>query len=109
MTESAANAAPNTFNLVPDHVSDAGRYVQTTAQNLINGLRSASADVNALESTWRGTAATAYSTAWDEVHRGALDVFEALADMADLLGVVVDRSAAADTGNAATISSLNLP
>ncbi|MEU7144187.1 WXG100 family type VII secretion target [Nocardia sp. NPDC046473] len=109
MTDNAAIAASTTFNLVPEHVSEAGRYVQATAQSLISGLRSASADVNALETTWRGTAATAYATAWDEVHRGALDVFEALADMADLLGVVVDRTAATDTSNAAAVNSLDLP
>ncbi|WP_405163891.1 WXG100 family type VII secretion target [Nocardia sp. NBC_01499] len=108
MTDNVATAAPNTLNLVPEHVSEAGRYVQTTAQNLISGLRSATADVNALETSWRGTAATAYATAWDEVHAGALDVFEALADMADLL-VVVDRTAATDTGTAAALSSLDLP
>ncbi|MFE9577858.1 WXG100 family type VII secretion target [Nocardia sp. NPDC006044] len=108
MTDNAASAAP-TFNVVPEQVSETGRYVQAAAQSLIDGLRSASADVNALESSWHGTAATAYAAAWDEVHRGALGVFEALADMADLLGVVVDRTAATDAANAAAVSSLDLP
>ncbi|GAA5088341.1 WXG100 family type VII secretion target [Nocardia iowensis] len=98
-----------TFALVPDHVSDAGRYVQLTAQNLINGLRSGSADVEGLMSSWRGTAATAYAQAWDETHTAAMAVFEALADMADLLGVVVDRTAATDSSTASAVSSLDLP
>ncbi|MGY1939688.1 WXG100 family type VII secretion target [Nocardia gipuzkoensis] len=102
-------AAPTTFALVPDEVSDAGRYVQQTAANLISGLRSASADVSGLMSSWRGTAANAYSVAWDDTHTAALGVFEALADMADLLGVVVDRTRASDTTAAGTVSSLDLP
>ncbi|MEU7769324.1 WXG100 family type VII secretion target [Nocardia sp. NPDC049190] len=80
---------------VPEHVCDAGRYVQQTAQNLISGLRSASAEVDGLMTSWHGMAATAYGGAWDETHTAALGVFEALADTAEL-GVVVDRSAATD-------------
>jgi WXG100 family type VII secretion target len=102
-------SATTTFTVVPEHVSDAGRYVQQTAQALISGLHSASAEVDGLMSSWRGAAATAYAVAWDETHTAALGVFEALADMADLLGVVVDRSAAADTAAADRYSSLSLP
>ncbi|MET9027072.1 WXG100 family type VII secretion target [Nocardia sp. NPDC004168] len=102
-------SATTTFTVVPETVSDAGRYVQQTAQALISGLRSASAEVDGLMSSWRGAAASAYAGAWDETHSAALEVFEALADMADLLGVVVDRSAAADTEAANQYSSLSLP
>ncbi|MBF6077960.1 WXG100 family type VII secretion target [Nocardia beijingensis] len=107
MTDTAIGAT--NFAVVPDEVSDAGRYVQQTAANLIGGLRSASAEVDGLMSSWRGGAATAYAGAWDETHRAALDVFEALADMAELLGVVVDRTAATDTASAGTFGSLSLP
>ncbi|MEU2092497.1 WXG100 family type VII secretion target [Nocardia beijingensis] len=107
MTDAAIGAT--NFAVVPDEVSDAGRYVQQTAANLISGLRSASAEVDGLMSSWRGGAATAYAGAWDETHRAALDVFEALADMAELLGVVVDRTAATDTASAGTFGSLSLP
>ncbi|WP_327109755.1 WXG100 family type VII secretion target [Nocardia sp. NBC_01730] len=110
MTDSAAPAAsPTAFVVVPEQVSDAGRYVQQTAQNLISGLRSASAEVDGLMTSWRGMAATAYAGAWDETHTAALGVFEALADMADLLGVVVDRTAATDTASAGNYGSLSLP
>ncbi|PXX66902.1 type VII secretion system (Wss) protein ESAT-6 [Nocardia tenerifensis] len=102
-------AAYPTFALVPDSVTDAGRYVQQTAQALIDGLRRGSVEVDGLMSSRHGTAATAYAGAWDETHRAALAVFEALADMADLLGVVVDRNQATDTTTATTVSSLDLP
>jgi WXG100 family type VII secretion target len=98
-----------TFALVPDHVSDAGRYVQQTAANLTNGLRSASAEVDGLMASWRGQAANAYAGAWDQTHTAALGVFDALADLAELLGVVVDRAAATDTATADGFGSLSLP
>ncbi|WP_051407572.1 WXG100 family type VII secretion target [Nocardia sp. CNY236] len=111
MTDPAATAASSstTFVVVPEYVSDAGRYVQQTAQNLVSGLRSASAEVDGLMTSWRGVAADAYAGAWDETHRAALEVFEALAEMAELLGVVVNRAAAADTTAADGFGSLSLP
>ncbi|WP_433659934.1 WXG100 family type VII secretion target [Nocardia sp. CA-128927] len=108
-TATPSAVSPGTLTVVPEQVSAAGHYVQNTAQSLINGLRTTSSEVNALESSWRGAAATAYANAWDEVHRGAVEVFEALADMADLLGVVVDRTVATDIDTANTVSSLTLP
>ncbi|MET7769021.1 hypothetical protein [Nocardia sp. NPDC005366] len=58
---------------------------------------------------WRGTAATAYGAAWDEVAASAASIFDALADMAALLGVVVDRTAAVDYSRAGGFGSLDLP
>ncbi|MBF6126595.1 WXG100 family type VII secretion target [Nocardia brasiliensis] len=104
MTETAP-----AFTLVPDEVQDAGRYIQQTATNLISGLRSASADVEGLMTSWRGNAARIYNEAWDETRTAALEVFDALADMAELLGVVIDRNQANDASSAATMSSLDLP
>lgn len=110
MSDTASSAhTPSSVTVMPEHVRAAGQYVQTTAQNLISSLRSTSAEVTGLESSWHGRAATAYGSAWDTVHRGALEVFEALADMGDLLGVVVDRTAAQDITTADTVSSLDLP
>ncbi|WP_028478866.1 WXG100 family type VII secretion target [Nocardia sp. CNY236] len=103
------DSVPTAFVLVPEHVSDAGRYIQQTAQALISGLRSATIDVDGLMTNWRGGAATAYAGAWDEAYRAGLEVFEALADMADLLGVVVDRSVATDSATATGFGSLDLP
>jgi WXG100 family type VII secretion target len=94
---------------VPDNVTDAGRFVQQCAQNLATGMRSADAEVNGLMTSWHGNAATAYSAAWDETRTAATAVFDALADMAELLGVVVTRSVAADTSTAGTFGSLSLP
>ncbi len=99
------------FAIVPEHVSDAGQYVQRTAQTLVNGVRSADADVQGLMSSWKGTAATAYSTGWEETRDGALQVLEALNTMAELLGVVGVEYTGTDTANATGLrqSSLDLP
>ncbi|MGV9611370.1 WXG100 family type VII secretion target [Nocardia xishanensis] len=97
------------FAVVPDHVTDAGRFVQEAARNLINGVRAADVEVDALMSTWRGAAATAYGAGWDELRAGALEVLESLADMAELLGVVAARVTAADLESSNALGSLNLP
>jgi len=101
------------FQVVPATVSDAGKFVQDTATSLRNGVRSADTEVQTLMTTWKGTAARAYLAGWEETKRGALKVLDALAAMADLLGVVavfysdIDDRRAADT--AQVTSSLNLP
>ncbi|WP_330228760.1 WXG100 family type VII secretion target [Nocardia sp. NBC_00508] len=107
MTETAG--AGSDFAMVPAEVSDAGRYVQQAANQLISGLRSADAEVAGLMATWRGPAATAYQAAWDEARRGAVQILEALDGMGDLLGVAVDTVVAVDTGRAEATSSLDLP
>jgi WXG100 family type VII secretion target len=107
MTDTAG--ADSDFAIVPTEVSDAGRYVQQAAQTLINGVRSADTEVAGLMATWRGPAADAYSTAWDEARRGAMRILEALDGMGDLLGVSVDAVVSVDVDRAAATSSLELP
>ena len=106
-------STPNDFALVPDEVTDAGRYVQQVAESLVNGLNSIDADITALLSNWRGTSADSFSAGWTETKQGADTILDALADMAELLGVVSrtlddqDRTRA-DTTVAFT-GSLDLP
>jgi len=102
-----------TFEVAPATVSDAGKFVQDTATSLRNGIRSADTEIQILMTTWKGTAARAYLAGWEETKKGALEVLDALAGMADLLGVVavsytdIDGRRAADIGR--VTSSLNLP
>ncbi|MEU2038969.1 WXG100 family type VII secretion target [Nocardia niwae] len=101
------------FAMVPAEITDAGRYIQQAAQTLRDGIRSADAEVDGLMSTWRGTAADAYSAAWGEARQGALSILEALHGMGELLGVAVGTVVDADTaradGTTAATSSLDLP
>jgi len=101
--------APTAFELAPDHVTDAGHYIQAAAANLTQGMRSVSAEVDGLASSWHGVAACTYAAAWGECATAAALVFDALADMAELLGVVVDRTSAVDAYSAGAFSSLDLP
>lgn len=97
--------------VVPTEVADAGRFVQETAENLIRGVRSADADIQALMDTWQGKAADTYLMGWEEARKGALEVLGALSAMADLLGVSAAKFTETDSGNAQLlqrISSLKL-
>lgn len=97
------------FTVVPEHVRDAGQFVQQTAHALISGVRSADAEVQGLMATWKGGAADAYLTGWEEARRAAVDVLEALQTMADLLGVVVESFEGVERGNTAALASAYSP
>ncbi|MGW5320013.1 WXG100 family type VII secretion target [Nocardia thailandica] len=79
------------FALVPDEVTDAGRYVQQVAESLISGLRSLDTDITTLLGNWQGTSADAFSAGWNETKLGADSVLDALSTMAELLDRVSRR------------------
>lgn len=101
------------FALVPDEVTDAGRYLQQVAETLVNGLTSLDTDVTTLLSNWRGISADSFSAGWTETKQGADTILEALADMAELLGVTSktldDLDRARTTATSALAGSLDLP
>ncbi|MEU1999080.1 WXG100 family type VII secretion target [Nocardia gamkensis] len=107
MPESASAATD--FAVVPAEVTDAGRFVQLTAESLVNGLQSLDTDVNGLLESWKGTSADAYRAGWDETKHGADTVLAALAKMAELLGVTSRALEDQDKVRARTTSSLDLP
>lgn len=98
------------FQVVPAEVTDAGRFVQLTAEELINGIRVLDTGVTNLLTTWKGNAADQYSLGWEEARAGAVDVLEALQLIAELLGISGTDYANMDEGNAGTFGPLlNLP
>lgn len=112
MTGSSSSTSPD-FALVPDEVTDVGRYLQQVAETLVNGLTSLDTDVTTLLSNWRGTSADSFSAGWTETKQGADTILEALADMAELLGVTSkaldDLDSARTTAISALSGSLDLP
>lgn len=76
-----------TFSITPEHVQNAGLYIQQTAQSLLTGVRATDADVDALLEQWQGPASESFRTGWSEVCAGVAGVLEALTDMAEALGV----------------------
>ncbi|WP_063006200.1 WXG100 family type VII secretion target [Nocardia salmonicida] len=84
MTSQVPNAA---FSIIPDHVQNAGQYIQQTAQSLLLGVRATDTGVDGLLEAWQGPASESFRTGWSEVCTGVAGVLEALAVMADALGV----------------------
>ncbi|WP_278263000.1 WXG100 family type VII secretion target [Nocardia sp. AG03] len=109
MTSQQPNDA---FSVTPEHVQNAGVYIQQTAQSLLTGVRSTDSDVDDLLAGWRGPASESFRTGWTEVCTGVIGVLEALDGMADALGVTgvtlsdQDRDWAVDLSVG---SSLDLP
>ncbi|WP_225730508.1 MULTISPECIES: WXG100 family type VII secretion target [unclassified Nocardia] len=108
--------ATDEFAIVPESARSAADFIVTTAQSLADALRSTDIEVQALMSSWRGTAADAYAAGWREVHRGADEIFTALRERAEAIGVSAAALAAVDVQRAraqasatATASSLDLP
>ncbi|MEU3014952.1 WXG100 family type VII secretion target [Nocardia asteroides] len=94
------------FALVPDEVTDAGRYLQQVAESLINGLTSLDTDIVTLLSNWRGISADSFSAGWTETKQGADTILDALAAMAELLGVTSATLDDQDRAQAAATSAL---
>lgn len=92
-----------------DAVNEAGRMAHALARELIDALKAADGDVDALlASGWSGRAATSYEAAWRQVLDGGIDLIRALVDSAELLGVAAADYAAQDDTSAARLSVLNL-
>lgn len=97
------------FAIVPQEVTDAGQYVQQVAESLVEGLNSLDTEINAVLSNWRGTSADAFALGWAETKEGGADILDALAVIAQLLGVTSKTIAHADTTGASNFGSLDLP
>ncbi|MGW0177320.1 WXG100 family type VII secretion target [Rhodococcus sp. NPDC003322] len=92
-----------------DAVNEAGRMAHALACELIDALKAADADVDALlASGWSGHAATSYETAWRRVLDSGIDLIGALVDSAQLLGVAATDYATQDDASANRLSVLNL-
>ncbi|QLY30030.1 WXG100 family type VII secretion target [Nocardia huaxiensis] len=98
-----------TFDVVPSEVSDAGRYVQMTAEELVDAVRTLDTEITRLLEGWTGISATAYRAGWEETRQGAQTVLDSLKTLAELLGVTADAHTQLDTTWTTNISSLDLP
>lgn len=100
------------MSVVPDEVSDVGRYVYGLAETLRSALDSASREVEALLSGgWTGDAANEFSTGWTETTSGGAQICTALTDMAEKLGVTAETFQNQDTASSALLNmaGLDLP
>ncbi|MCX5045076.1 WXG100 family type VII secretion target [Aldersonia sp. NBC_00410] len=101
----SGDARPH-VHVVPEEVQALGQFAADVAEQLKSGSGALDRDVAQLLDTWKGTAADGYRSGWDEVHKGALGVWDALTDLAEKLGVSAAGYQATDDANAATVRSV---
>ncbi|WP_062987692.1 WXG100 family type VII secretion target [Nocardia anaemiae] len=103
--DSASSAA---LEVIPEEVKEVGRFAYRVATELRSGSSSLDVEVQSVLSTWRGIAADAYGSGWEELRRGASEVWEALFELAEKLGITAETYQTADSARASTFSSLDL-
>lgn len=92
------------FTVAPERVRDVGVYIYGLAETLHNALDSAAEDVSELLSdSWTGDYADEFSEGWTEVHDGGRQIFQALATLADKLGVTAETFQSVDANSAAAL------
>lgn len=98
--------------VVPEKVSEVGKYLYELAEELRGALDSAAKDVSSLtDGSWTGDYATEFANGWTDVREGGSQIMAALTELAEKLGVTADTYQARDESNAASMqsSSLDLP
>ncbi|MFC8046871.1 WXG100 family type VII secretion target [Nocardia sp. NPDC057353] len=74
--------------VVPEKVREVGQYVYDLAETLRGALQSAARDVDRLTTeSWTGDAAAEFATGWTDVRDGGTAIIDALAVLAEKLGV----------------------
>ncbi|MFF0491369.1 WXG100 family type VII secretion target [Nocardia sp. NPDC004068] len=96
------------FAIESEEVRALGRAAFEVARQCREGLSALQTDVRDLLDEWRGNNADAFGGAWDELHTGAVEVWDALAELAARLGVTVDMVDRTDQANAAGTRMLDL-
>ena len=69
-----------------------------------DGLTALEADVREVLEGWTGNNSDAFSAGWDEFHQGAIEVWDALVELASKLGVTADTLCTTDQSSATGIS-----
>ncbi|MFD4444453.1 WXG100 family type VII secretion target [Nocardia sp. NPDC058519] len=100
---------PFTLSVVPDEVKALGRLAYRVASECQSGYRSLATDAQITIDSWRGNNATTFTAGWDEFHSGADQVWDALFELAEKLGITADTFVTTDQSNASGLSSLDLP
>ncbi|MEV4203234.1 MULTISPECIES: WXG100 family type VII secretion target [Nocardia] len=100
---------PTTLSVVPDEVKALGRLAYRVASECRTGYRSLATDTQITIDSWRGNNATIFTAGWDEFHSGADQVWDALFELAEKLGITANTLVATDQSNASGLSSLDLP
>lgn len=98
----SAGDAP--LQVVIDEVNALGTFVSGLADQMRAGSTSLDREVQALFGVWKGSAADAYRSGWDEMQDGATKIWDALTNIASTLD---SNAAAFQTQETSTASSIN--
>lgn len=104
-----AGGAPGQLEVVPGDVQSFGRVAYRMAEELRSGSVALDGEVRELMSTWKGAAASSYDEGWGEMHRGAIEVWDALFALAEKLGVTAANYRQTDAEFGSALNSLELP
>ncbi|MFF0528362.1 WXG100 family type VII secretion target [Nocardia amikacinitolerans] len=99
----------SSLSVDPEEVKALGRLAFQIAEECKSGYSSVVADAQVTIDSWVGNNAGAFTAAWEEFHEGADQVWDALFELAEKLGITAETVRASDQSYAAGISSLDLP
>ncbi|MBF6204476.1 WXG100 family type VII secretion target [Streptomyces gardneri] len=92
-----------------DEVEALGRLAFDVATQCREGYSALETDVRDMLESWTGSNSGAFSVGWEEFHQGAVQVWDALFELAEKLGITADTVRGTDQNFAAEVSSLDLP
>ncbi|MGQ4617303.1 WXG100 family type VII secretion target [Nocardia sp. R7R-8] len=92
-----------------DEVKALGRLAFDVATQCREGYSALETDVRDMLESWTGNNVGAFSAGWEELHQGAVQVWDALFELAEKLGITADTIRETDRAFATGVSSLDLP
>lgn len=92
-----------------EEVKALGRLAFQIAEECKSGYASLTADARQTIDGWKGNNASTFGAAWDEFHAGADQVWDALFELAEKLGITAETLRTTDQSQGSRISSLDLP
>lgn len=102
----AVNSGGGELRIETDSVLDAVSEFRTIADDLREGLRQlVSSAEEVIDGSWRGAAATAFSSEWSEFRDAAHAIVEDAEVIADLVAISVTQYAGSDADSAAMLKA----
>lgn len=99
----------SSLSVQPEEVTALGRLAYRIAEECKSGYSALATDARLTIDGWAGNNAGTFTAAWGEFHEGADQVWDALLELAEKLGVTAETFRATDQSFAAGVRSLDLP
>lgn len=92
------------LSIEPESVKAFGRIALDIAVQCRAGLAALELDVRDVRDSWSGNNSDTFIAAWDEFHQGAVEVWDALVELAAKVGVTAEMLQNTDGSNAGAVS-----